>query len=332
MKNIIFILLNVICISVLGQDVHFSQFFAAPLLTNPANTGNYSGAFRVGANYRDQWGSVSIPYRTYDLYADVGIQPGKSKNKLGLGVIALSDQAGDGALTSNRGYLSAAYHLSLSKEADYKLSVGLSGGIIQRRVNYSLLTFDSQWNGYDFDTDLPNGEAAFIEDFTYADINIGALFTATPLSYLRYFAGVSVAHVNQPIESFYDSGNTLDMRTQITAGAFFPLSNRITMNPIGYVSLQSSAYEFTGGSNFAYALDGGETRKSWLLGVWYRYYDAAWLLLGFTSGNLSTSVSYDLNFSELTAASNAMGGLELAIVYTLNKNDKKDPLNCPAYE
>ena len=66
----------------------------------PLQTGNFSGTRQVGANHRDQWGSITVPYRTFDLYSDAGIQPGKSVNRFGIGLCVLSDQAGDGVLRS----------------------------------------------------------------------------------------------------------------------------------------------------------------------------------------------------------------------------------------
>ncbi|MGZ3910129.1 MAG: type IX secretion system membrane protein PorP/SprF, partial [Flavisolibacter sp.] len=38
-----------------GQDIHFSQFFEAPLLRNPSLAGIFTGDIRVQAVYRDQW-------------------------------------------------------------------------------------------------------------------------------------------------------------------------------------------------------------------------------------------------------------------------------------
>jgi hypothetical protein len=42
-----------------GQDIHFSQFFQAPLLRNPSLAGIYTGDIRVQTVYRDQWNSVT---------------------------------------------------------------------------------------------------------------------------------------------------------------------------------------------------------------------------------------------------------------------------------
>lgn len=316
----------------LAQDIHFSQFYAAPLITNPANTGNFNGVARLGGNYRDQWGSITIPYRTFDLYGDAGIQPGRSKNRFGVGAYVLSDQAGDGVLKSNRAMLSTAYHVILNKDETFRLSAGIAGGIVQRSIDYSKLTFDSQWNGYNFDADLANMESGYQEQFNYTDFSAGAILTITPYSFSRYFISTSASHITQPEESFYSGNNQLGVRWQTSAGGFFPISNHISMSPMAYSSLQKKALEVIMGSNFNIALDANDGRNSFLAGIWYRYNDAAWLMLGYMAGNLSVSASYDLNFSGLTTATNTMGGLEVAMVYTFNKSEHKDPLGCPAYE
>jgi hypothetical protein len=44
-----------------AQDIHFSQFFEAPLLRNPSLAGIFTGDLRVQGVYRTQWGSVTVP-------------------------------------------------------------------------------------------------------------------------------------------------------------------------------------------------------------------------------------------------------------------------------
>src|ERR1700744_5202325 len=53
-----------------AQDIHFTQFNAAPLIINPAFTGNFDGQYRVAAIYRNQWQSVTVPYVTYGASID----------------------------------------------------------------------------------------------------------------------------------------------------------------------------------------------------------------------------------------------------------------------
>ena len=66
-----------------SQDLHFSQFFNSPLLTNPANTGFIPGGdYRVGMNYRNQWSSVmALPYKTMSVFGDVQLMNNKFEMK-----------------------------------------------------------------------------------------------------------------------------------------------------------------------------------------------------------------------------------------------------------
>lgn len=317
-----------------GQDLHFSQFFASPLIVNPANTGNFSGVWRIGLNYRDQWGSVTTPYRTYDLYTDGTIQPKGAKNKLGIGLYVANDVAGDGELTTTKAMGSAAYQMSLSEDQTYNLSIGISGGIVQKRIDFTKLLFDSQWNGYNFDSNLSNQENGAVDNLNYLDFSIGGMFSATPFAGEKYYVGLAAHHINKPEESFYGEANIIGIRTTATVGAFFPINNRININPQLYFSTQKNARDIILGANASFPVGDLERNsdKTFFAGIWYRYLDAAWCVMGLSISNFTFSASYDFNLSGLTPASNSFGGLELALVYTLSKSSKRDPLNCPAYE
>src|SRR5438552_6612858 len=67
---IIIILLHCSCISY-AQDIGFSQFYEQPLLRNPALAGIFTGDVRLTASYRNQWQSVTVPYRTFGLSSEV---------------------------------------------------------------------------------------------------------------------------------------------------------------------------------------------------------------------------------------------------------------------
>ena len=66
-----------------GQDLHFSQYFNAPLLVNPANTGfNPDYRYRIGGNYRTQWANVGTPYNTMSLWGDSRVLEDRFENGL----------------------------------------------------------------------------------------------------------------------------------------------------------------------------------------------------------------------------------------------------------
>src|ERR1700712_4128378 len=96
-----------------AQDLHFSQYFNAPLLVNPANTGfNPDFDYRLGGNYRNQWTTVSNnPYKTMSVWADAQLFNNKFENSwVGIGGAFLQDVAGSGNLKSTKGFASIAYH------------------------------------------------------------------------------------------------------------------------------------------------------------------------------------------------------------------------------
>src|SRR5215467_12867108 len=96
-KQVTFLIAMLMIVSASAQDIHFSQYYSAPLTINPALTGGFAGDYRAGVNYRTQWGSVTVPYRTFDLYGDLNI--GRrliSRNFWAVGLNVISDRAGDG--------------------------------------------------------------------------------------------------------------------------------------------------------------------------------------------------------------------------------------------
>lgn len=54
-----------------AQDAHYSQYYHAPALVNPALTGIYRGDVRFMANYRSQWHAVPVNYNTFTGFADM---------------------------------------------------------------------------------------------------------------------------------------------------------------------------------------------------------------------------------------------------------------------
>src|SRR5579863_649191 len=92
---------------VAGQDLHFSQWFNAPLLTNPANTGFIPDAdYRLGCNYRNQWSAImAVPYQTMSIWGDAQVFRDRIENGwMGLGGVILRDDAGTSALTTTQVY------------------------------------------------------------------------------------------------------------------------------------------------------------------------------------------------------------------------------------
>jgi Type IX secretion system membrane protein PorP/SprF len=86
-----------------AQDPNFSQFFASPLTLNPALTGKFDGSFRIAGNFRNQWPTINNAFVTRTASIDFGILQNRLSDidKLGVGILGVTDRAGDGVLVTN---------------------------------------------------------------------------------------------------------------------------------------------------------------------------------------------------------------------------------------
>ena len=150
MRNTLKILVVVCYLSlasfVHAQDIHFSQFFQAPLLRNPSLAGIYTGDIRVQTVYRDQWNSVTNAYKTASLDGEYKMPVGKLNDFVTVGMQLLYDRAGTIAWSSTYVYPAINYHKSLSAEKNRYLSLGFMGGVVQRRIDRSKVTTNSTYD------------------------------------------------------------------------------------------------------------------------------------------------------------------------------------------
>ena len=154
---ILLIVLQFIWVELRCQDAHFSQFDNTPLAINPSQAGAFDGNTRVIMNYRDQWRSISMPYKTFAFSADASLLTRKLVSGfLGAGISFVSDNAGDSKLGVNQINLSLAYHVRVAK--NNFVSAGIQSGVAQRSIRLDNLTWDNQYDGNNYNPDLPSNE------------------------------------------------------------------------------------------------------------------------------------------------------------------------------
>ncbi|MEO6832110.1 MAG: type IX secretion system membrane protein PorP/SprF, partial [Chitinophagaceae bacterium] len=89
------ILLSFLAFGGNAQDIHFSQFYENAILRNPALTGIFSGDYKVGVNYRTQWGNISNPFQTTIVSAEGRILVNREQaDYLSYGLCVSYDHAG----------------------------------------------------------------------------------------------------------------------------------------------------------------------------------------------------------------------------------------------
>jgi len=300
-----------------AQDLHFSQFFNNPLVTNPANTGFIPDAdYRIGASYRNQWSTVmSVPYKTISAFGDAQVFRDRLENGwLGLGGMILNDQAGSGSLASTKIYGSLAYHQMLGLSS--LLSAGFNIGWANKHINQSKLKFPDQFDGKFFDSNIPSNVAFTNNYVSYMDVHAGLNYAYFPDENIYINAGYSIQHVNRPKETFFGDNSVygrIPMRHTGFVNAILKVNDRVIINPNAYFSAQANATDLVFGINANYNLSQyGEQQL--IAGVYYRLGDAIVPMLGFETNKIQFTFSYDVTLSGLSKYNGYRGASELSII------------------
>ncbi|MDB5247996.1 MAG: type secretion system rane protein PorP/SprF [Segetibacter sp.] len=314
-----------------AQDLHFSQYFNSPLLVNPANTGFIpEGDYRVGVNYRNQWANVGNPYKTFSVYGDGQLFGQRFENGwLGVGGALLRDVAGTGNLTTTRAFGSVAYHQAVGLGS--LVSAGFNVGWTNKRIDFTKLTFDNQWNGKFFDISAPSGEPFVTNQVNYFTLQAGLNYAYYPNENTYLNVGFSASNINQPKESFFSPG-LVDTRVPTRLTTFvngsFRASDAWIVNPNIYVSKVTTAWEVVAGGNAQRDLSGdGNTQL--IMGAYYRVSDAIIPMVGFQQNGYKLTFSYDATASSLKNYNQTRGAYEFSIVKQ-GLIDKSRGIKCPA--
>jgi type IX secretion system PorP/SprF family membrane protein len=289
-----------------------------PIYLNPALTGNFEGDWRFTGNQKSQWRSVSRPYNTLALSAE-------NKEELLLPGLYHAfnfyhDAAGDGNLRTIEMNLSNAYQYYLDADSTQSITAGIQIGFNHKSIDFTKLNFDNQFDGYQFDEDLPTNEQLTLESFTNLNLATGVIYTFKPEKRKELVAGMGWFNVTQPKQSFF--GNTTikrDQRLVFHAKANYPLNYELDLQPGIFTQFQGDYKEVVIGANLKYLYK--DKRGEYIApyaGLWFRNNDAINLVVGAYYNNWIGGLSYDMNVSKLLPASKVRGGLEFSLQYIIH--------------
>jgi type IX secretion system PorP/SprF family membrane protein len=317
-----------------AQDVHFSQYDHTPTLTAPATVGGFvDNAYqRVNVSYRNQWQGVPVAYNSVLASFDREIRPKKLKNgHFGFGFNLLHDAAGDSKLGLTQINLLAAYHLQLNTKNT--LSAGIAGGYGLRQFDPTGLRFDNQFNGDTYDKNLSARENYAQQNFGFFDATASVVWQFQQKR-ANTMVGATVAHLNEPIQSFYaTNGERLARKYTFFGSAKLPIAERLDFTTNLQVSSQNTYFEFLGAIGMDFYLNKKRFKQTNLLAsVGYRHEDAIIPMLGLRYNAWRVAVSYDINISPFAVATGGGGGPEISVQhlwYKVVKNPKAKA--CPVY-
>lgn len=300
-----------------AQDIHFTQFQAAPLTLNPALTGHFKGDYRITNIHRRQWASISTPFVTNAIAYDRPVY--FYRETLAAGAVWVHDQSGFNRLIVNKLLLSVAYR---KKYKRHLFAIGFQGGPVRKNTDLSTYSFPDQFdrNNGTFNSGAPTAEPLSNEPITYLDLNVGVIWSSKFGSF-EPEVGWAIYHFNQPNESFYGQDFNLPYRQVTSVGGQIHINGSMRVKPqLLYMSQQRASDLLVGGA-FEIDVPANDMRvSSMYAGILFRdgfqrNSDAFALQAGLDVGEITAGVSYDINISELQVATNSRGAIELYVTY-----------------
>ena len=334
-----FLSLVLVIQSAISQDLHFSQFFEAPLLRNPSLAGIFTGDYRIQLVYRDQWNSITNAYRTGSFNGEYKMPVGRSNDFLTAGLQVLYDKAGTIGLTTNEVFPALNYHKSLSNEKTMYLSLGFMGGYVEKRIDRTKVTTNNQFDGNAYNPSLADGETFPTPDIHYWDGSVGMSFNESfgADQQNSLFLGLAYHHLNRPQNSFYQ-----DARTELAPKYVYSAGVKVNIDEYSYFtfqadhSTQGAATETIGGAMYSHKLGDFPDAPQYVvsLGAFLRWKDAFIPVVKLDMMPLSIAISYDVNVSPLETVSQGRGGVEISISYIgflERDNSAKYKVLCPRF-
>jgi type IX secretion system PorP/SprF family membrane protein len=346
------ILLGFLSLTASAQDIHFSQFYAAPVELNPALTGVMNCNQRLSLNYRNQWASVlrSNAFQTYNASYDTRIPVGRY-DYIGIGGSAWGDQAGSLNLHTYqlKGSFSFSKKMGGTRKKSHYLSAGVDVGLGSRGIDMGLAQWGNQNQNGVFNKDLPSLETIFTqsqrENFIYPDVSAGLLWFSVFDQNNNLYVGGAYDHINRPNVSFQDAGKPVILNSKFTlhAGGEFLMHDRMSLLPGIVTFLQGPYMQINGGTSLRFLMGSGRnSTESLQFGLWTRLgnrtelagggilMDALILSTRFDYQNFSIGFSYDLNMSSLNTASKGNGGFEFSMLYKICGPERRS-VYCPNF-
>lgn len=302
-----------------GQDPHFSQFYASPLLLNPALAGDHKGPVRAAFVNRRQWDQLGKPIQTTGASVDSKIW--LNGDYIGIGALFINDKAGQVGYVTNSFFLSSSYLKQLGTNT---LSAGIQLGMFDTGIDPSQ-TFPSQFNAATGTFDLgAHNETSLDFHRRQMDINLGIMWHSVINGRYQMKTGFSVSHLNRPNEALSDQLVVTPLRYAIHHRSYYRMNESWSLISESQLMFTANAKQF--GTVFQVKRHFNK-EVALFAGLGYRGYgisnDGAIIVTGLSYGLLDLGVSYDWNVSALSRESTQKTSLEFTLIVNTPKPRRK---------
>lgn len=315
-----------------AQDLNFSQYYETPLLRNPALAGIFNGDVRVKANYRNQWGSIAVPFKTVALSGEYKLPLNNAAGDwVTLGLQGTSDVAGEIKLRRTSLLPVVSFNKSLSGINNSYLSIAFMGGAVNTAFNTQELRLIN-----------PNEISQFANfGYTYYDLGAGITYASDYGDDIRYYFGAAMYHINNPKLNYFKNNadySILGRKMVLNGGISAQTSDNNKIQ--GYVDYikQDGNEQFLAGMLYGVEFGRGYREDNSILGVnfgaFFRWGDAIIPVVNVDVDKWNFGLSYDINISKLNTFTNYRGGLEFSATYRglLNRRTAAGAgVRCPTF-
>ena len=328
----------------IAQDIGFSQFYEQPLLRNPALAGIFNGDARFTACYRNQWQSVTVPYRTFGLSSEVKFPMQVMGNDVTttLGLQLMRDVAGTSEFSTTQ--ILPAANISVRTGENSFLSGGFMAGLRQQRFDPTKLVLNDQFvslSDGSFSI-LPYSNQVFNNtSVDYFDVSAGISYKSSFNDYADYYVGAALFHINSPAVGYFEENKImLNKKLAVNAGVSLAVGDLNELIFYGdYFDQFTSDFERVRITTAQFGLLYNhiffeDDNKAITGGMVYRWNDAIIPVVQLEFSSFKIGASYDVNVSKLVVASQSRGGFELTLSYkALFKSRNPDLIGtrCPGF-
>lgn len=319
--------------NLIGQDIHFSQFYNSPLNINPALTGMFNGDTRVIGSYKDQWRNVKVPYTTFSGNYDMKVYPKKrGKGFYGVGAIFNYDNSGTSKYNITDLNLTGSYSRLIN--ANNIITAGLLLGVASEGFSQDGLIWDQQWTGDRYDPTLSSNEQFNNVRLTYLETGAGLNYRYQKSSRTNFNLGVGAWHLNTPSASFNNITSDLPMRLSASFTGIFKIASPLDVQLHANYSAQDKYSQLLFGGlarihinqkpGSKYALD---------LGASYRNTGMVIPTLALHYNQWYIGASFDINTIPFVNEHNLRrGGPEVHVMYNIiNVQPLSEKKVCPIF-
>ena len=151
-------------------------------------------------------------------------------------------------------------------------------------------------------------------------MNMGAIWR-TSIKRFEPEAGISLAHLNFPNESFYNEKERLPLRYVLHGKVKARLSDELYFQPLVLFMNHKGANETVFGTEIGLNIFKKHSNvKGINAGIFFRdgvsrNPDAIAITGGATIGRIDVNLGYDINVSDLKVVSNSQGAFEISVIY-----------------